>query len=156
MLPDSEIFKRLEFHEGFRAKKYHCSAGKLTQGIGHNLTDNPLTKEELLYIKDLDNWTHDDAVFILAIDVRECKRLLANLVKGYSFLDDERQYALLDMCFQLGPLKLLKFRKMLNAIQVHDWSEASKQCLDSKYAREDTPIRAERIANLLKTGVWRI
>lgn len=155
MLPDSEIFKRLEFHEGFRAKKYHCSAGKLTQGIGHNLTDNPLTKEEVSYIKDLENWTHDDAVFILAIDVRECKRLLTNLVKGYSFLDDERQYALLDMCFQLGPLKLLKFRKMLAAIQVHDWSEASKQCLDSNYAKQ-TPNRAKRIANLLKTGIWRI
>lgn len=156
MLPDSEIFKRLEFHEGFRAKKYRCSAGKLTQGIGHNLIENPLTKEEISYVKNLDNWTYNEAVFILAVDVRECKRLLSNLVKGYDFLDDERQYALLDMIFQLGPLRLLKFRKMLAAVQVHDWSEASKQCLDSKYAREDTPIRAERIANLLKTGIWRI
>lgn len=151
MLPDNEIFKRLEFHEGFRSKKYRCSAGKLTQGIGHNLTDNPLSKEEISYIKDLDNWTHDEACFVLAIDVRECKRLLGNMIKGYEFLDDERQYALLDMCFQLGALKLLKFRKMLAAIQLHDWSEAAKQCLDSNYARQ-TPKRANRIANLIKTG----
>lgn len=151
MLPDSEIFKRLEFHEGYRAKKYHCTAGKVTQGIGHNLTDNPLTVEEIPYIKDLENWTHDEAVFILAVDVRECKRLLNNLIKGYEFLDDERQYALLDMMFQLGASKLLKFRKMLAAIQLHDWTEAYKQCLDSNYARQ-TPKRAKRIANILKTG----
>ena len=31
-------------------------------------------------------------------------------------------------------------------MSVGNWIEAKEQCLDSKYAREDSPKRAERIA----------
>ena len=68
---------------------------------------------------------------------------------------DERQYALIDMCFQLGAYGVSKFKNMLSAMREGDWDKASKECLNSKYARQ-TPKRAERIAHLIKTGEWKI
>lgn len=59
------------------------------------------------------------------------------------------------MDFLLGINGLLKFKKMLKAIEVGDFEEASKQCLNSSYAKQ-TSSRANRIARLIKTGVWEI
>lgn len=70
-------------------------------------------------------------------------------------LDEERQYVLIDMCFQLGINGLLKFKNMLAAIAAGDFEKASKECLNSAYAKQ-TPARAKRIARLIKTGEWKI
>jgi lysozyme len=155
MLNNNVLIERLEFHEGYRANKYICTGGKTTQGIGHNLDNNPLNETEKIIIKDLNHWTKPEARFVLSNDIEKCKLLLNNMVRGFNKLDDERQYALVDMCFQLGINGLLKFKKMLKAIEVGDFEEASKQCLDSSYAKQ-TPSRANRIARLIKTGVWEI
>ena len=155
MLNNNVLIERLEFHEGYRANKYICTGGKTTQGIGHNLDNNPLNEIEKIIIKDLNHWTKPEARFVLSNDIEKCKLLLNNMVRGFNKLDDERQYALIDMCFQLGINGLLKFKKMLKAIEVGDFEEASKQCLDSSYAKQ-TPSRANRIARLIKTGIWKI
>jgi GH24 family phage-related lysozyme (muramidase) len=55
MLSNAEIAERLEFHEGRKAESYYCSGGYLTQGIGHNLEANPLTKDQKSKIKDLNH-----------------------------------------------------------------------------------------------------
>jgi lysozyme len=152
MIKDWE--KRLEFHEGFKPKKYKCSGNRWTIGIGHNLEARDFTPEEKRAIGD---WkmgiTHNAAVMIMKNDVEICLKDLRKLGFWY-YLDDERQYALLDMCFQLGWKGLCGFKKMLEAIRVKDYAEAEKQCVESKYGREDTPTRAKRIGHLIRTGVW--
>lgn len=147
--------QRLEFHEGFREKPYYCSEGKLTIGIGHNTEARPFTEEEKKAIGDWKKGiTKNMAYMILRNDMEICLKDLRKLGFWY-YLDNERRYALLDMCFQLGINGLLKFKKMLEAIRVKDYSEASRQCLDSNYHRQ-TPKRCERIAKLIRTGVWEI
>ena len=147
--------KRLEYHEGFREKPYYCSEGKLTIGIGHNTEARPFTEDEKKAIGDWKKGiTKNMAYMILRNDIEICLKDLRKLGFWY-YLDNERRYALLDMCFQLGINGLLKFKKMLEAIRVKDYSEASRQCLDSNYHRQ-TPKRCERIAKLLRTGVWEI
>ena len=155
MISDAEIAKRLEFHEGRRAEAYYCSGGYLTQGIGHNLEMNPLTKEQKSKIKDIKHWTDAEIDMILADDVYQCKVLMTQLIEGFDKFDDERQYALVDMCFQLGARGVSRFKKMLKAMREGDWNRAGLECLDSKYAK-DTPARAKRIAHLIKTGEWKI
>ena len=150
-----EIKKRLEFHEGFRAKPYFCSAGKRTIGIGRNLEAKPFTEAERLVIKDPENITKQEAYFLLENDIMEVIRLLDNMVRCFAKLDDERQYALIDMGFQLGLSGLCKFKNMLAAMDAGDFEKASKECLNSAYARQ-TPARAKRIARLIKTGEWKI
>lgn len=147
--------QRLEYHEGFRDKPYYCSEGKLTIGIGHNTEARPFTEEEKKAIGDWKKGiTKNMAYMILRNDMEICLKDLRKLGFWY-YLDNERRYALLDMCFQLGINGLLKFKKMLEAIRVKDYSEASRQCLDSNYHRQ-TPKRCERIAKLIRTGVWEI
>lgn len=147
--------ERLIFHEGFRDKVYLCTAGKKTIGIGHNLEAREFTPEEKKAIGDWKNGiTKNMARMILRNDMEICLKDLRKLGFWY-YLDNERRYALLDMCFQLGINGLLKFKKMLEAIRVKDYPEASKQCLDSNYHIQ-TPKRCERIAKLLRCAKWEI
>ena len=71
----------------------------------------------------------------------------------YAALDIERQYALLDMCFQLGICKLKGFRKMIKWMQAKQWKAAAEECLLSDYAKQ-TPARARRIARVIREGLW--
>jgi lysozyme len=147
--------ERLTFHEGMKLTPYKCAAGKTTIGVGHNCEAREFTDEEKKAIGDWQKGiTKNMALMILRNDMEICLKDLRKLGFWY-YLDDERRYALLDMCFQLGFQGLSKFKKMLEAIRVKNYSEAYKQCLDSDYARQ-TPARANRIAKLIRTGKWEI
>ena len=68
---------------------------------------------------------------------------------------ERRQYALVDMAFNLGIGGLLKFKKMLSWLGVGNYTQAATECLASKYAK-DTSERAVRIARLIEKGVWKL
>lgn len=153
MIKDWE--KRLEFHEGFREKPYYCTKGRQTIGIGHNLEARDFTPEELKAVGDWKKGITKNAAFmILRNDIEICLKDLRKLGFWY-YLDNERQYALLDMCYQLGWQGLSKFRQMLEAIRTKNYDRAARECLASTYAKQ-TPKRAQRIARLIKTGKWEI
>ena len=148
------IARRLEFHEGCRLMPYRCTAGKLTIGIGRCIDTNPFTKEELQAVGD---WKHgitkNAALMLLRNDIARCLKQLSGL-DFYAKLDLERQYALLDMCFQMGVRGFRRFKRLLKAVEQRNFELAAFECLTSKYAQQ-TPKRAKRIAQLLKTGVWK-
>ena len=150
-----DIKKRLMLHEGCVDHVYICPAGFKTIGIGRNLQTNPLTQKEREFVGDLTKITVEQALYLLKNDVKRCTKELLNNISFFSQLDDERQYALLDMCFNMGIKKLLKFKRMLNAMLIGDYRGAAKECLMSKYAK-DVGKRAVRIARLIETGVWTI
>lgn len=146
--------ERLIYHEGLRLRPYLCPAKKWTIGVGRCYQTNPFTPEELKAVGDYKmGITELAAMMLLRNDIAKCKKQLKDNFKWYEKLDKERQYALLDMCFQLGLGGLKGFKKMLKALEVKDFEEAAKQCLDSKY-HKDTPKRCERISRLIRTGEW--
>lgn len=147
--------RRLIFHEGIRLKPYYCTAGKLTIGVGRNLEDNPLSAEEKKALGDyMHGITENGAKMLLRNDIKNCFCQLRRYVKGFDKLDEERQYALLDMCFQLGIKGLRKFKGMLKNFEQNNFDMAAYECLCSKYAKQ-TPVRAKRIARLIKFGEWK-
>jgi lysozyme len=152
MLGQQEIIQRLVLHEGCMLVPYKCPAGFLTIGVGRNIEKNPLTSEEKKVCGDYMNGiTKNAAFYLLRNDIEKvCKDLMKN-IPWWKNLDNERQYALLDMCFQLGINGLLRFRKMLSAMGVGNWQQAAEECLNSNYARQ-TPKRAKRIAETIRTG----
>lgn len=161
MLSLDEIKQRLEVHEGFRSKPYRCTANKLTIGIGRNIEDRPFTEEELRLVdKDYmtKGITKSQAFAILARDVMQFDFELRQNIPFYERLDDERQYALLDMVFNMGignsKKGLLSFKNMLNYIGTGFYKQAAAECLNSKYGRE-LPTRAGRIARTIETGVFK-
>ena len=156
MLSNDEIIQRLVLHEGVSLKCYICPAGYPTIGVGRNLKTNPLTKEELRVCGDyMHGITKNAAFYLLRNDIA---RVVTECAKAFPFwanLDNERQYALLDMVFQLGVYGVKKFKKMLAAMGVGDFKEAAEQCLDSRYAQQ-TPNRAKRIAKTIECGRFEI
>lgn len=147
------VCRRLAFHEGVKLKPYRCTAGKLSIGVGRNLDDNPLTPEEKKACGDIyQGITKNAAYMLLRNDVDRTEEFLRKNISFYKELSVERQYALLDMAFQMEK-KLLKFKNMLKAMENKDFVLASKECLNSNYAQQ-VPNRARRIANLIRTGVW--
>lgn len=153
MINMEKICKRLEFHEGCKLKPYKCTAGKWTIGIGRCYETNPFTPQELKAIGDYKHGiTKNAAIMLLKNDVQKC---LDNLNSWIWFhdLDEERKYALIDMCFQLGFDGLKKFKNMLKYMQQHKFESAAYECLNSIYGIQ-TPTRAKRISHLIKTGIW--
>lgn len=154
-MDQKEVLERIKFHEGFKLMPYRDKKGKLTIGIGRCIDTHPFTEKELSFCGD---WRHgitpNAAYQLCRNDIAECKSQLNTLGLWYHNLDDNRKYALLDMCFQMGFDGLKGFKRMLKYLENRDWQGAYYECLDSKYAKVDTPTRAKRIAILLKTGRW--
>ena len=150
------VCQRLMIHEGLRLQPYYCSKKKLTIGVGRCIETNPFTAEEEKVIGD---WRHGitkcSAIYLLQNDVKKIYKELKSNLKFFKDLDGERQYALIDMAFNLGVSGLMRFSKMLDAIKRENYYEASKECLDSKYAK-DVGIRAKRIAETIATGVFKL
>lgn len=157
MIDMNECVQRLVMHEGCVLTPYRCPAGYLTIGVGRNLETNPLTAEEKRVCGD--DWprgiSKNAAFFLLRNDIKrvvdECERH----IPFWKNLDNERQYALLDMAFNLGIGGLLKFKKMLTWLGIGNYIQAAAECLGSAYARQ-TGQRAQRIATLIKTGEWKV
>lgn len=156
MLDMAEMITRLKLHEGCSLKPYICPAGKLTIGIGHNVEANPLTSEELRVVGD---WKHgitrEAAHYLCKNDIERCIKELKKHLKFFDDLDNERKYALIDLCFNLGINKLLTFKKTLASIACGNYRKAAEQLLQSKYASQ-VGKRAKRIAKLIETGRWEI
>lgn len=154
MITLNEAQNRLLLHEGCVDHIYTCPAGYKTIGIGRNLETNPLTLKEKEVVGDITKGiTVKDALYLLKNDIKRCEEHLSKNISWWYQLDDERQYALLDMCFNMGIGKLLGFKRMLGAMFIGDYRGAAKECLMSKYAK-DVGKRAERIARLIETGIW--
>lgn len=154
MINMSEIINRLKFHEGCILKPYKCPRGFLTIGIGRNLVTNPLTAEEQKVCEGYQQGINlNQAYYLCKNDIIRCEKEIKKIFPFFVHLDDERKYAVLDMCFQLGCVGLSKFRKMLGALEIGDYRGAAKECLNSSYAKQ-VPSRAKRIAALLEKGKW--
>jgi len=121
--------------EGIRLKPYLCPAGKTTIGVGRNLDDVGITQDEAMEMLDND------------ID-----RVKAQLAKALPWLETKPQgvqRAIANMTFQMGLGGVLKFQKMLAALQARDYNAARREALDSAWAKQ-TPQRAGRVTDLFK------
>ena len=63
-----------------------------------------------------------------------------------------RQCAFISMAYQLGEHGLEGFHDMWRAIRVTDWNLAAAAALDSKWAKHDTPSRAQEEAKMIATN----
>ena len=138
-----EIKKRIKEHEGFRDTVYSDSLGFATIGYGHLVlpSDNfvkgtTYPKEMLEEVFDNDfKIAHDSANELLA-DIEH-----NHIVKG----------VIIEMCFQLGKPRVMKFKKMWEALKNNDLETASKEMIDSNWHKQTTK-RCESLANVMKNA----
>lgn len=132
----AKLTGQLMRHEGFKLKPYTDTVGKLTIGVGHNLTDKGLTKAQ--------------AMSILMDDIAETVQWLTYKLPWWTSLDDVRQRALVDLAFNMGGT-LLEFKNTLAALEHQEWDKAADNLLHSKYATQ-VGQRAKTIAHMIRTG----
>ncbi len=158
MIDEAEAVQRLCLHEGIRLQPYRCPRGYLTIGIGRNLESNPLDREEIKILGRSNlsaGITRQEAFFLLRRDIQRVFKECRQKIPFFSGLDDERQYVLLDMAFNLGFSGLLKFKKMLGAMATGNYNQAAAQLLNSRYAAQ-VGDRALRLAQTLRNGKWEV
>lgn len=139
--------RMLKKEEGFRAKPYLCSEGYPTIGYGVKIGDKyePLpdieTTEPIAYRKMMG-----------MVEVNE-KTLLNNpdLYRCYFHLNDARKAVMLSIAYQIGIYGVLKFKKMLGALERADYSAAADEMLNSLAAKQ-TPARWKRNAEQMRSG----
>jgi hypothetical protein len=56
------------------------------------------------------------------------------------------------MCFQLGDLH--GWPDFKGALAMDDYEAAAAAGMDSEWARTQTPVRAKREMDMLRTGIW--
>ncbi len=92
---------------------------------------------------------------MLRNDIRRVVKECEQHIPFWNELDDERQYALVDMAFNLGIKGLLGFKKMLSYLGVGNYIKAAAECLASRYAKE-VGRRAVRISEIIRTGKFKL
>lgn len=123
-------------HEGLKHVPYTCTAGKLSIGIGRNLVDKGITRDEALYL--LDN------------DIKEAT-IQATQYRWWGNLNEARQFVVISMIFNLGFKGFKGFKKMIYHIQEGQYEYAAREMLNSKWAN-DVGGRAVELAQIMDTG----
>lgn len=126
--------------EGLRLKPYHDTVGKLTIGVGRNLTDVGISALEAYALLD-----HD-------ID-----RAIIALVGKFPWLDEQdpvRQAVLVELAFNMGIASLAGFTNTLAAFRLNDYPKAADGLKKSKWYRQVQASRSARLISMTLTGEW--
>ena len=156
----AHLLEELVKHEGLRLQVYQDTLGIDTIGIGRNLKDRGISKEELdeLDIPTIDHVyeygiTEADAMVLAENDVQIVEEELLRAHPRVEDLDAVRQLVLVDMAFNMGVPRLCKFKKMWNAIHEKKFDIASKEMLDSRWANQ-VKSRSVKLANAMHNGAF--
>ena len=125
-------------HESYRQFPYIDTTGHITIGIGRNISDKGISVNEALYLLD------DDIIYFTI--------KLNHYCDWFDKLDENRQLALIDMCFNVGIQGFLGFHDMISALEAGDYPRAAKAMLDSQWAQQ-VHERAITLSDIIKTGI---
>lgn len=148
----ARLEKQLALEEGCPPKTYLDSKGILSGGIGRNLIDEPESGFDRVGIpvppEMVTKWFQKDILDAIQDLDRE--------LPWWTGLDDVRQNALLNLCFNMGINGLKTFKNTLAAFEAGDYKTAANGFRNSQYAREVGPTRSGRVARMIETGEWQL
>lgn len=127
--------KMLLLDEGLRLKPYKCTAGKLTIGIGRNLDDVGISENIAYQMLEED----------VSIAKKTCEKIFGELFNTWS---ENRQLGWINLAFNLGRIRLLKFKNTIRAAQIEDWFEVENGLRQSLWFKQ-VGGRAERVIGMI-------
>lgn len=133
------VTEQLRRHEGTKRLPYTDTKGKLTIGVGRNLTDRGLRQDEIEMLLEHDILDAED----------DARALCGN--PCFDALSDTRKAVVVNMAFNLGLTKLRKFLKFLAALKAGRHQEAAREMRDSQWAKE-VKGRADELITLYERG----
>jgi lysozyme len=135
------IKDRIKKHEGYRDTIYTDSLGYNTIGYGHLVVEDGFIPGVQYSKKELEEVFEKD--FAIAIQG-------ANKLVGDYDLNDDAFGVVVEMCFQLGLPRVLKFKFFLAALKIQDYEKAAEEMLLSKW-HEQTPSRCQELSNIMRS-----
>lgn len=133
-----KLRRSLVKHEKLMRFPYVDTVGKITIGIGYNLSDRGIS----------DEWINTQ----FQMDVEYFYSQLRHDFKWFDSLNSDRQIILVDMCF-MGYKKFLQFDKMLAALSQGNYELAAEEMLNSEWAQQ-VKGRAIDLSNGMRTGIY--
>jgi len=132
----AKLKAELTLDEGRRSRIYVDTVGKVSGGIGRNLTDKGFRDNEI----DL----------MYQNDIAETEAWLDRNLPWWRSLDPVRQRVMMNMAFNMQG-KLLTFVDTLAAMKRGDYAAAADGMLNSLWARQ-VGARATRLAAMMRSG----
>lgn len=136
----AKLRRSLIAHERLCKYPYVDSVGKITIGIGYNLSDRGMDDEWI-------NQQYDR-------DVSFFYNKLSDDFPWFRKLNSDRQIVLVDMAF-MGYKKLCTFVRMFDALEKQDYKLAALEMLRSRWAGQ-VKSRATKLSYAMLTGTYDI
>ena len=140
--------RQLVRHEGRQVLPYsdhpgekleEALQGKVTIGVGYNLQDRGLPED---IVDELFDRTVAEAV-------EECVRVF----DFFERLAPVRRAVLVNLMFNLGAPRLLKFQRMIAALRKGDWDRAADEMRASRWYSQ-VGHRSEELCRQMRTNQW--
>jgi len=111
-----KVIEEIKHDEGFVGSPYDDSLGIPTIGYGTKL---PLDKyeAELLLKKRFDD---------VVVEIK-------NNIYFFDDLEENAREVLLNMAYNMGVPRLMRFKKMMRALELRDYKEAAKEMINSRW-----------------------
>lgn len=140
MIDRQRLADQLVIHECLRLFPYTDSVGKLTIGVGRNLSDVGLSRAE--------------AFELLSNDIDKAERAAVAL-PWYAALDQVRQNAVVELIFNMGAQQFpARWKATPEALARGNYALAANLLRASKWFSQVGQIRGERICRMIETGKW--
>lgn len=137
----SKLIEMIKEHEGVVPHAYQDSRGYWTIGVGR-LIDEALGG----------GLSDGEIDYLLANDIKRC-RAEAEQYPWFNKMNEPRQAVILSMLFNLGRPRFDKFQNMQAALLVGDYTLASHEMLDSRWASQ-VGRRAIEMSEMMESGEW--
>jgi len=146
MIQEADAYLRMLLLEAeeLRLFPYQDTSGKLTIGVGRNLTDSGISREEAFYL--LEN------------DIRRATQQAKDAFPWFEAQDPVRRAALVELIFNMGlgnqKHGVRSFRNTLANWARGNYPAVAQGLRQSKWYTQVKPRRAERIIQMVLSGEW--
>ena len=137
----SNLIEMLKRHEGVRSHVYLCSAGYETIGVGRNIAESGLGLSD------------DEVEYLLNNDIERVRQELTDSYFWFPALNEARQDAMIDICFNLGLTRLRGFVNAIEAMSREQFDVAADEFMDSRWATQ-VGNRANEITEMIRVGEY--
>ena len=135
----------IKYDEGVRYAPYLDSRGFQTIGVGHNMDAGPLPSWWTFPLTD------DQVNTLLTADLQSALNDLDDFIPWWAALDDVRQRAMLNLCFNLGWSKFREFAQFQSFVKAGAYAAAGQDLGNTPWFKE-VGERGPRIVAMIETG----
>ena len=137
-----KLKEQIKHSEGVRTTAYKDTLNNWTTGVGHLIR---LPDEEYLLEKELKE-EEVDQIFITDLNqaIDDARKFISQ-----DSIPEEAFFVVVDMAFNLGLPKLMRFQNFQQALRDKDFVQASFEMLDSLWAKQ-LPNRSKRLAKQMR------